>query len=137
LPVLWARWLPSRRRGRAPQILGELLAAAASDTELMLDLKGRRKRLAWQGRRGHRGRTGRRGKNGQYARVPGGLLEPFMEPPSVSVVHSVGSPPQLRALAPALRRPALWRGSSVISRLPDPERNRGGICERVRSWIVS
>ena len=116
LPVLWDRWYVALPR--PPRLLlGDLLAAAAPDTVLMLDHKGPRVRLA-------------RRVAAELARHPGigevvvcsrswRLLEPFAADPRVRVVHSVGSHRQLRALR---RRFAGRRlaGISIHRRLLDP-----------------
>jgi len=94
-PVLWDRWYVASPR--PPRLLlGDLLAAAAPDAVLMLDLKGPWVRLARRVAR-------------ELARHPGigevvvcsrswRLLDAFASDPRVRVVHSVGSRRQLRRL---------------------------------------
>jgi hypothetical protein len=111
LPIFWDRW---RLAGPFAErlSLADLLAAAGPGTELMLDLKGRDTRLA----------------HDVLAALPPGrrvtvcsrtwrLLEPFAGLEHVRVVHSVGSPRQLRAL---LRRFHRLDGVSIHERLLDP-----------------
>jgi hypothetical protein len=95
LPVLWDRWYLAP--GWRPRLeLGELLAAVAPGTELMLDLKGFDARLSRHLRRALAGpaRTLRVTVCARHWR----LLEPLRGLPGVRLVHSVGSRRQLRAL---------------------------------------
>jgi len=92
LPILWDRW----RLGNpfAPRLeLRELLAAARGSTELLLDLKGRDRRLSElvlaQLPPGRRVTVCARSR---------GLLEPFAELEHVRLLQSVGSLRQLRRL---------------------------------------
>ena len=95
LPILWDRWqLASPRTPRMQ--LGELLAAASGNTELMLDLKGIDPRLP-RHVAGALAAAGRRSRITVCSRN-WRLLEPLRELPGVRVVHSVGSARQLRAL---------------------------------------
>jgi glycerophosphoryl diester phosphodiesterase len=116
LPLLWDRWyLVSRRTPRLE--LAALLAGAGSGTALMLDLKGRDRRLP----REVASELARR-QSGAAVTVCSRtwrLLEPFHDVPGVRVVHSVGSRRQLRALR---RRFAGRRlaGISIHQRLLDP-----------------
>lgn len=116
LPVLWDRWyLASRRTPRLE--LGALLAGAAPDTTLLLDLKGRRSQLA------HRVREeiARHRPAGPIAVCSRSwrLLEPFAGDAGVRVVHSVGSRRQLRALRRRFGGRRLG-GISIHRRLLDP-----------------
>ena len=134
-PVLWDRWYVASPR--PPRLLlRELLAVAAPDAVLMLDLKGPRVRLA-------------RRVAAELARHPGigevvvcarswRLLDPFASDPRVRVVHSVGSRRQLHRLR---RRFAGRRlaGVSIHRRLLDPAtvtdlRERA---ELIVTWPVS
>ena len=93
--VLWDRWeLASPRTARL--LIERLLADAAPDTELMLDLKGRDPRLPGRlldalAEAGERGRVTVCSRNWAF-------LEPLDSVPGVRVVHSVGSSRQLAAL---------------------------------------
>jgi len=116
IPVLWDRWRLANPF--IPRLqLGELLAAIGSETELMLDLKGRRPLLA----------SGvlaalqpvLPSRNVIVCARSWPLLEPFEGLPGVRTVHSAGNARQLRAL---LLRGAKRRlqGVSVHERLLDP-----------------
>jgi hypothetical protein len=134
LPILWDRWrleAPWRPRMR----LEELLEATSDDTELMLDLKGRDRRL---GRRvttaiepylGHRHFT--------VCARSWRLLDPFADLP-VRPVHSVGNARQLRRL---LQRFAGQRldGVSIHERLLDAQSTASlrRIADVVMTWPVN
>ena len=114
VPVLWDRW--TLANPFAPRLtLRQLLAAAAPQTELMLDLKGGHPLLG----------------PAVAAALPAGLrvticsrswrlLKSFARRNDVRVVHSVGSSRQLRAL---LRRfeGRVLDGISIHERLLDAE----------------
>jgi hypothetical protein len=114
LPLLWDRWRLAS--AFAPRLqLAELLAAARPGTELLLDLKGRRARLA----------------DLVLAALPPGrpvtvcarserLLEPFIGRPATRVFRSIGTRRQLRALLSRAHPPAL-DGISVHARLLDED----------------
>jgi glycerophosphoryl diester phosphodiesterase len=111
VPLLWDRW--EMAPGWTPRLeLGTLLDAARPDTPLMLDLKGRDRRLAAALRDavGHRSVT--------VCSRTWPLLSGLRDLPSVRVVHSAGSRSQLRGL---LRGDAGERlgGVSVHRRLLD------------------
>ena len=95
LPILWDRWYLAPFGTRRLE-LGELLAAADSETMLMLDLKGLRRDLA------HRVavQIACHRPVGEVAVCSRSwrLLEPLEGVPGVRVVHSIGSRRQLRAL---------------------------------------
>jgi glycerophosphoryl diester phosphodiesterase len=114
IPLLWDRWeLRARRR---PQLeLHALLAATAAETELVLDLKGPRVRLAAEVLDAIQPYLGRRRFTVCARRWK--LLETFAGTP-VRRVHSVGSARQLRHV---LRRFAHQRldGVSIHERLVD------------------
>jgi glycerophosphoryl diester phosphodiesterase len=94
LPLFWDRWeLAPPWRPRL--LLDEVLAAAAPSTELMIDLKGRRPRLAELVAEAVAPYLGQRRLTVSSRCWP--LLEPFAELP-VRRLHSVGSARQLRAL---------------------------------------
>jgi glycerophosphoryl diester phosphodiesterase len=115
LPFFWDRWkLANPFSSRL--VLADLLASLAPSTELMLDLKGRNRRLA---------RLVLEALGGVPA-VPRvtvcarswTLLEPFCGRPHVRTVFSIGSRRQLRALARRLKgRPV--DGISIHERLLD------------------
>jgi glycerophosphoryl diester phosphodiesterase len=94
LPLLWDRWEVASPL--APRLLlDKLLAAAAPQTELMLDLKGRDRRLAplVLDEIAAAGRAA----TSVFARSwP--LLDVFRDAPGVRCLHSVGYAYQLRAL---------------------------------------
>lgn len=132
VPILWDRW--ELANPLAPRLgLHELLAAARPETELMLDLKGRKPRLAEL----------------VLAALPSGrpvtvcarsprLLAPFVGRPGVRVLQSAGSRRQVRAL---LRLPHALAldGVAVHERLLDERivaelRRR---CAVVLSWPVN
>jgi glycerophosphoryl diester phosphodiesterase len=114
LPLLWDRW-ELRARGRSQLELRELLEATSAGTELVLDLKGPRMRLATGVLRTLEPYFGRR-RFTVCARC-WRLLEPFAGTP-VRRVHSVGSARQLREM---LRRFGQQRieGVSIHERLVD------------------
>ena len=112
LPIYWDRWRLASPFARHPR-LAELLDAVGPKTELMLDLKGRNERLAEL----------------VVAALPEGrpvtvcarnwrLLEHFTGRADIRIVHSVGTPRELRALL-ALRDVRL-QGVSIHERLLDP-----------------
>jgi glycerophosphoryl diester phosphodiesterase len=134
IPVLWDRW--ELRASWRPRLrLDELLEATSAQTELMLDLKGPRKRLAegvlreiepyWNERRFTI--CARRWR----------LLEPFAGTP-VRRIHSVGNARQLREV---LRRYANRRldGISIHERLADKETVAalGEIADVIMAWPVN
>jgi glycerophosphoryl diester phosphodiesterase len=116
VPVLWDRWRLASPF--APRLrIDELLASTSSSTELMLDLKGRRTRLAAEVLARLEPLLGRRRITVCSRSWP--LLEPFEGIPGVRVVHSVGSERQLRALLRLGRRRRL-QGISIHERLLTP-----------------
>jgi hypothetical protein len=134
IPILWDRW--RLQASWRPQLcLGELLAATAPETQLLLDLKGPRKRLA---------------EGVVHALTPylperrftvsarwWRLLEPFADTP-VRRVYSIGSARQLRL---ALRRFAnhALEGVSIHERLADRETITAlrEIADVVMAWPVN
>ncbi len=132
IPVLWDRWLLANPF--APRLeLDELLAATAPRTELMLDLKGRNRRLAADVLAALRPSIG-------SCRVivcarDWALLEPFEGLPGVRTVHSAGNARQLRALL-RLGRGGRLQGVSVHERLLDPATvaEIRGVADLVMTW---
>ena len=132
IPILWDRW--ELAPPWAPRLLlEELLEAAGTGTELMLDLKGHDRRLpdrvlcAIAGA----GPPGPLTVCSQDWR----LLEPFAALPDIRVVHSVGNARQLARLR---RRGESLAGVSIHERLLDAGvvaelRRRAGL---VLSWPV-
>jgi hypothetical protein len=122
-PVLWDRWrLASAFTPRLQ--LAELLASARPETELLLDLKGSRPRLAEL----------------VLAALPPGrpvtvcartvrLLEPFVGRPGTNVFRSIGTRRQLRALLARPHSVAL-DGISVHARLLDEH-----VVERLKATV--
>jgi glycerophosphoryl diester phosphodiesterase len=94
VPILWDRW--ELAPPWAPRLLlARLLAEAGPDVELMLDLKGRARRLP--------ALVAAALDEAALPRITicsrtWSLLEPFRSRPGVRVLHSVGSTRQLRAL---------------------------------------
>ena len=116
VPILWDRWrLASPFAARL--VLTDLLAAAEPQTELVLDLKGRERRLAERVLEALRPRL-RAGAVVTICARSWPLLEPFRGVEGVRGVHSVGSARQLRRLR---RRVADSRldGISIHERLLD------------------
>jgi glycerophosphoryl diester phosphodiesterase len=134
LPVLWDRW--ELRASWRPRLrLEELLEATSPETELMLDLKGPRRRLAERVLRTIEPYLGERRFTvcARWWR----LLEPFAGTP-VRCIHSVGNARQLREL---LRRFANQRleGVSIHERLADRETMAalGEIADVIMAWPVN
>jgi hypothetical protein len=135
LPVLWDRWTlaPSWRRQLE---LGELLAAVSPQTELMLDLKGKRRRVAELVREELQPHFGLR-RLSVCARS-WGLLDLFADDP-VRRIHSVGHARGLRAL---LRRHAEGTPIEAVSiheRLLDGQvvTTLRAIADVVMTWPVN
>lgn len=133
VPILWDSWkLASPRTPRL--LLGELLAAAGPDTELMLDLKGRDARLSRKVRDAITAAGIRRvtvcSRNWR-------LLDPLRDLPQVRIVHSVGSRCQLRALRRRFQGLRLT-GISIHRDLLDAEQVRDlrERAELIMAWPV-
>ena len=136
VPVLWDRWKLASPFG--PRlVLAELLDAADSQTELVLDLKGRDSRLATAVLEMVRPRLDAGAAVTICARSwP--LLEQFGGVEGVRRIHSVGSSRQLRRL----RRQAAGSridGISIHERLLDSRtvRELGEFAELVMTWPVN
>ncbi len=116
IPVLWDRWrLASPFEPRLQ--LGDLLAATAPETELMLDLKGRNSRLAADVLAVLR--PSLEGRRVTVCSRGWALLDPFEGLAGIRTVHSAGSARQLRALL-RLGRVRRLQGISVHERLLTP-----------------
>jgi glycerophosphoryl diester phosphodiesterase len=116
LPFLWDRWYLASPRTPRLELMA-LLDHVDSETELLLDLKGRDPRLSLRvaaelARRQPVSPVTVCSRNWR-------LLEPFLDEPHIRSVHSVGSRRQLRALR---RRFAGRRlsGVSIHQRLLNP-----------------
>jgi glycerophosphoryl diester phosphodiesterase len=116
LPVFWdhGRLLPP---GTPRPPLGEMLDRVGDDLSLMLDLKGYDPRMVPRVLAATR--EWRRGRPLFMSARSWRIADRLTGADGVTVLHSVGSPRQLRAL---LRRygPGALRGVSVHSRLLDP-----------------
>jgi glycerophosphoryl diester phosphodiesterase len=134
IPILWDRW-KLRGSWQRQLRLDELLAATAAKTELVLDLKGPRKRLAEGVLRAIEPYLAARQFTvcARWWRV----LEPFAGTP-VRRIHSVGNARQLREV---LRRFAGQRleGISIHERLADRETMASlrEIADLVMAWPVN
>jgi hypothetical protein len=134
LPILWDRWrlaVPWRTR----LLLDELLGATAAETELMLDLKGPRVRLAEMVRETIRPYLGVRPFTVCARRWK--LLEPFAGLP-VRRVHSIGTPRELRRFLDRFAAERL-EGVSVHERLLEPASVAAlrTIAEVLMTWPVN
>lgn len=115
LPILWDRWqLAAPWRPRL--LLDELLGAVSPSTELMLDLKGRDRRLA-HAVGAHLDALGG-GRRVTVCSRNWRLVRELGERDDVRVLYSVGSAGQLTALRRLLRRRRL-AGVSIHQRLLD------------------
>ena len=113
IPVLWDRWRLANPL--APRLrLDALLAATRPQTELMLDLKGRNRRLSVEVLAALRPMLGSRRVTVCARAWP--LLEPFEGLPGVRTVHSAGTTRQLEALV-RLGRKRRLQGVSAHERL--------------------
>ena len=134
IPILWDRWeLAAPWRPRLG--LGDLLTATASETELLLDLKGRRLALAEKVRDRISPFLGAR--RFTVCARSWRLLEPFADLP-VRRVHSVGSVRQLRRLLGRVGERRL-EGISIHQKLLDPEsvaRVRS-VADLILTWPVN
>lgn len=136
IPILWDRWKLANPFARR-LVVSELLEALGPLTELMLDLKGRDRRLA----AGVLEALGPRLAAGFGITICArswSLLEPFRSLQYVRVVHSVGSARQLERLR---RRVAGTRlhGVSIHERLIDSRRVRElrEIADVILAWPVN
>ena len=134
LPILWDRW--RLQASWRPQLrLEELLAATAAETELMLDLKGPRKRLAERVLRAIEPYLGRR--RFTVCARSWRLLEPFAGTP-VRCVYSIGNERQLRSVLRRFANRAL-EGVSIHERLANRETVAAlaEIADVVMAWPVN
>ena len=134
LPLYWDRWQlasPFRRGLR----LEELLAAAPEQPELVLDLKGRKRRLADLVLDALRPYPGRRVT---VCARSWELLDPFRGSDRVRLVHSVGTAAQLRAFRRRFAE-AGADGISIHAKLLDVEtvRELRTLAGTVMSWPVN
>jgi glycerophosphoryl diester phosphodiesterase len=132
LPILWDKWRLANPF--APRLeLRELLIHARRETQLLLDLKGRNRRLAELVRDALPG-----GRLVTVCARSRALLEPFADLEHVRLFQSVGSRRQLRTLLRTADGVAL-DGVSIHERLLDErviEALRGR-CATVMSWPVN
>lgn len=132
LPILWDRWRLANPF--APRLeLRDLLSSARPGTELLLDLKGRNRRLAELVLDALP-----RGRHVTVCARNAGLLEPFAGLEHVRLFQSVGSRRQLRAFLRTVDALVL-DGVSIHERLLDEHvvaelRRRSSI---VMSWPVN
>lgn len=117
IPIFWDRWYLASLR--SPRLrLSDLLAAAAPDTILMLDLKGWNDRLGPAVQR-------------EMARIAPGrayavcaqrwaLLEPFHAIPEAIVIHSIGKPSRVERVMAHISRPG-HAAVSIDQKLLTPE----------------
>jgi glycerophosphoryl diester phosphodiesterase len=134
LPILWDRW--RLQASWRPQLrLEELLAAAAAETELMLDLKGPRRRLAERVLRAIEPYLGER--RFTVCARSWRLLEPFADT-RVRCVYSIGNERQLRSVLRRFANQAL-EGISIHERLADRETVAAlaEIADVVMAWPVN
>lgn len=134
IPLLWDRW--ELAAPWAPRlVLGSLLAATGPATELLLDLKGRRRRLGELVANALTPYIDRR-RFTVCARSPR-LLEPFVGLP-IRRFHSVGNKRQLARL---LRGPEATRadGISIHARLLDRDvvRDLRRVADVIVTWPVN
>jgi glycerophosphoryl diester phosphodiesterase len=134
IPILWDRW-EVHSAWRRQLRLHDLLAATAAETELVLDLKGPRKRLAERVLGAIEPYLG--GRQFTVCARWWRLLEPFAGTP-VRRIHSVGSTRQLREV---LQRFAGQRleGIAIHERLVDRETMASvrKIADLVMAWPVN
>lgn len=136
LPILWDRWTlasPWARRLTVP----ELLEAAGPGTELVLDLKGRDRRVAAAVRDAIRPRLSA-GSGVTICARSWPLLEPFAGVERVRLVHSVGSARQLARLRRRLGERRI-HGISIHERLLDSRRVRElrEVADLIFTWPVN
>lgn len=115
IPILWDIW--ALGNPFAPRLrLEQLLVALESDTQVMLDLKGRNYRL---GEMVLRELPAHLHRNLTVCARNWRQLEPFLDHPEIRVVHSVGNRFQLKALQKRAL-PARLHGVSVRASLLTP-----------------
>lgn len=135
VPILWDRWhiaSPFARR----LVLDELLAAVAPGTHLLLDLKGRNRRLAERLAETLEPHVGR-GVAVTLCSRTWGLLGRFADVDGIRIAYSVGSARQLRRLQ--AREGLKLDGVSIHERLLDAPtvRDLRRIADVVFSWPVN
>lgn len=134
LPIFWDRWrlaVPWRPR----LLLPDLIEATAAETELMLDLKGSRLRLAEEVREAVRPHLDTRRFTVCARRWE--LLEPFEALP-VRRIHSIGTERELRTFLERFGAERL-QGVSVHERLLEPASvaSLRSIAEILMTWPVN
>jgi glycerophosphoryl diester phosphodiesterase len=136
VPILWDRWKlgnPLRQR----LLVAELLSAAGEGTELVLDLKGRDRRigeLVLEALRPHL----ERGIRVTICARSWPLLEPLRGQAGVRRIHSIGSARQLERLRRQARGGRV-DGVSIHERLLDPRTvdELRELAEVVMTWPVN
>jgi glycerophosphoryl diester phosphodiesterase len=139
LPIYWDHWYLANPFARRLQ-LHELLAAAGPKTELMLDLKGSRRRLAHLVRAELAKCASRQSAAVTVCARSWKLLEPFADDENVRTVCSVGSRRGLRRLLEAQRRSGKRVGGvSIHARLltPTTVNELRDAAEIVMTWPVN
>lgn len=136
IPILWDRWKlasPFARRLLVP----ELLDALGDRTELLLDLKGRNVRLANGVLRALEPALGA-GRPVTICARSWRLLEPFSGAPGVRLVHSVGSPRDLRRLRRLVAGRRL-QGITIHERLLDSSsvRELRELADTILTWPIN
>jgi hypothetical protein len=134
LPILWDRWrLAAPWRPRL--VLSSLIAATAPETELMLDLKGSRGRVAEMVREAIRPHL--EARRFTVCARSWQLLEPFAGLP-VRRVHSIGTGRELRRFLERFASERL-EGVSVHERLLEPSSVAAlrSIAEVLMTWPVN
>jgi hypothetical protein len=136
IPLLWDRWKLANPFARR-LVVSELIEALGPQTELMLDLKGRDRRLSQRVLEALGPRTST-GLGVTICARSWPLLEPFLGFERVRVVHSVGSVRQLERLR---RRVAGRRlqGITIHERLLDCRRvgELRELADLILTWPVN
>lgn len=136
VPLLWDRWTLASPWARR-LLLPELLEAVEARTELVLDLKGRDRRLATRILEA----LGPRPAEGSSVTICARswpLLEPFTGVENVRLIHSVGSARQLARLRRRLGERRI-HGISIHERLLDSRRVRElrEVADLILTWPVN
>jgi glycerophosphoryl diester phosphodiesterase len=136
VPLLWDRWRLASPRARR-LLLPELLQAVTAPTELVLDLKGRNRRLAERVLSELAPRLAD-GRGVTICARSWPLLEPFAGVERVRLVHSVGNARQLARLRRRLDGRRI-QGISIHERLLDSRRAHElrEVADLVLTWPVN